>query len=166
MRPRPRANRCATLCWLLLATAFGALLSNSWATFRELTTHEPWARPAPAPTPRPAPAPTPQPTIPRTPQPTPGTQAAALRAKLERVATANTAEVRARETRRSRRCARKWDDGGRRRREGAGAKVDDAELAKLRKDNAELGTSSATSSRGCARRTNRSTGKGSSATLR
>ena len=47
MRPRPRANRCATLCWLLLATAFGALLSNSWATFRALATHEPWARPAP-----------------------------------------------------------------------------------------------------------------------
>ena len=97
MRPRPRANRCATLCWLLLATAFGALLSNSWATFRALATHEPWARPAPAPTPRPAPAPTPQPTTPRTPQPTPGTQAAALRAKLDRVSSANTAEVRARD---------------------------------------------------------------------
>merc|ERR1711885_83925 len=97
MRPRPRTNRCATLCWLLLATAFGALLSNSWATFRELTTHEPWARPAPAPTPRPAPAPTPQPSTPTTPQPTPGTQAAALRAKLDKVASANTAEVRARD---------------------------------------------------------------------
>ena len=97
MRPRPRANRCATLCWLLLATAFGALLSNSWATFRELTTHEPWARPAPAPTPRPSNPMTPQPTSRRTPQPTPGTQAAALREKLDRVASANTAAVRSRD---------------------------------------------------------------------
>ena len=76
---------------------------------------------------------------PRTPQPTPGTQAAALRAKLERVASANTA-ARAQGTRRSRALREKV---GRWRAatlaKAQEPKVDDAELAKLRKDNAELG---------------------------